>query len=119
MANISVPIKIDLPDNWMDLILKRIKEDGDCELEYLFANRRWIPCNERLPDSRIEVNVSCHDDSGDTPFDYTSCGWMTTDKEYWIVDNEINNFVVVWMPFPEPYKEADHERRHYQQTCGD
>ena len=65
---------------------------------------RWIPCSERLPDDRTEVIVSCHDDSGDTPFDYTSCGWMITDGEYWIVDNDINNFVVAWMPLPKPYK---------------
>ena len=68
----------------------------------------WIPCSERLPEGRTEVIVSCTDDSGDTKFRYTSSGWVTTDKEYWIVDNEINNFVVAWMPLPEPYRE---ERR--------
>lgn len=68
---------------------------------------RWIPCSERLPHGSCSdlVNVSIHDDSGDTPFDYTSCGWVTTDGEYWIVDNEINNHVVAWMPLPEPYTE--------------
>lgn len=67
---------------------------------------QWIPCSERLPHGSCSdlVNVSIHDDSGDTPFDYTSCGWVTTDGEYWIVDNEINNHVVAWMPLPEPYK---------------
>ena len=66
----------------------------------------WIPCSERLPHGSCSdlVNVSIHDDSGDTPFDYTSCGWITTDGEYWIVDNEINNHVVAWMPLPECYK---------------
>lgn len=67
---------------------------------------QWIPCSERLPHGSCSdlVNVSIHDDSGDTPFDYTSCGWVTTDGEYWIVDNEINNHVVAWMPLPEPWK---------------
>ena len=68
---------------------------------------RWISVSERLPHGSCSdlVNVSIHDDSGDTPFDYTSCGWITTDGEYWIVDNEINNHVIAWMPLPEPYKE--------------
>lgn len=69
--------------------------------------QKWIPVSERLPHGSCSdlVNVSIHDDSGDTPFDYTSCGWVTTDGEYWIVDNEINNHVIAWMPLPEPYKE--------------
>ena len=62
----------------------------------------WIPCSERLPEGQTEVIVSCADDSGDTPFSYTSCGWITTDGEYWIVDNEINSFVQSWMPLPKP-----------------
>ena len=65
---------------------------------------RWIRCNEKLPIGRGDVLVSCHDDSGDTSWNYTSCGWMTTDGEYWIVDGEENHHVVAWMPFPEPYK---------------
>ena len=65
----------------------------------------WIPCSERMPHGSCSdlVNVSIHDDSGDTPFDYTSCGWVTTDGEYWIVDNEINNHVIAWMQLPKPY----------------
>ena len=65
---------------------------------------KWIPCSERLPNGQTEVIVSCLDDSGDTSFDYTGCGWCTNDGEYWIVDNEINNYVIAWMPLPEPYK---------------
>lgn len=78
-------------------------------LEALPSAQQWIPCSERLPIEREEVIVSCHDDSGDTPFDYTSCGWVTTDGEYWIVDNEINNHVIAWTPLPEPYKREDNE----------
>ena len=66
--------------------------------------QRWIPVTERLPNGQEEVIVSCHDTSGDGSFDYTSSGWTTTDGEYWIVDNEINHFVVAWCPLPEPYK---------------
>ena len=66
--------------------------------------QRWIPCSERLPESRETVVVSVRDETGDTSYDYTSHGWLTTDKEYWIVDDEINNYVVAWMPLPEPYR---------------
>lgn len=48
--------------------------------------------------------VSIHDDHGDTPYDYTDVGWMTCNREYWIVENEINNFVVAWAQFPKPYR---------------
>ena len=71
--------------------------------------QQWIPCSERLPHGSCSdlVNVSIHDDSGDTPFDCTSCGWVTPDGEYWIVDGEINNHVIAWMPLPEPWKRAN------------
>ena len=65
---------------------------------------RWIPVTKRLPNSQETVIVSIQDDSGDTRFDYTACGWITTDKEYWIVDDEINNYVIAWMPLPDPWK---------------
>lgn len=70
---------------------------------------QWIPCSERLPIGQEEVIISCHDDSGDTPYDYTTCGWVTNDGEYWIADNEINSHVVAWMPLPKPYKVESRE----------
>lgn len=69
----------------------------------------WRPCHEGLPAAGTEVNVSCHDTSGDTAFDYTSSGWITPDGKYWIVDNEINDFVIAWKPLPEPYNPYDNE----------
>lgn len=75
------------------------------ELPSAQPEQRWIPCSERLPAGQEEVIVSCCDDAGDSRFDYTASGWVTTDGEYWIVDNEINHYVIAWMPLPEPYKE--------------
>ena len=87
------------PNAWLDSAV-------DAVMSLPSAQPQWIPCSERLPHGSCSdlVNVSIHDDSGDTPFDYTSCGWVTTDGEYWIVDNEINNHVIAWMPLPEPYR---------------
>lgn len=84
----------------------RIMPEIQMAINALESEPQWIPCSERLPHGSCSdlVNVSIHEDSGDTPFDYTSCGWVTTDGEYWIVDNEINNHVIAWMPLPECYK---------------
>lgn len=73
-------------------------------IQTLEQEPNWIPVSERLPDSQTEVIVSCRDDSADNIYRYTASGWITTDGEYWIVDNEINPYVIAWMPLPEPYK---------------
>lgn len=48
------------------------------------------------------VIVSVCDESGDTPYDYTSVGWYSGYDNKWVVDDEFNNYVYAWMPFPEP-----------------
>ncbi len=65
----------------------------------------WHRVAEELPRGQELVIVAVKDTAGDTPFWYTQCGWITTDGEYWIVDNEICDYVVAWMPLPEPPKE--------------
>lgn len=70
--------------------------------ENLPSEQQWILCSERPSNNQEEVIVSIHDDSGDTSFDYTTCGWITPDNKYWIVDNDINYHVVAWMPRPKP-----------------
>lgn len=71
---------------------------------HLEQSMPWVLCSDRLPSSEESVIVTCYDNSGDTAFDYTSCGWVTRNGEYWIVDNEINPYVVAWAPLPKPYK---------------
>ena len=57
------------------------------------------------PPAEEEVLVSCLDESGDTPFSYTSTGWVTPNHDYRIVNNEINRNAVAWMPLPDLYEE--------------
>ena len=66
----------------------------------------WHRVEDELPRGQELVIVAIKDTAGDTPFWYTQCGWITTDGEYWIVDNEICDYVVAWMPLPEPPQEV-------------
>ena len=65
---------------------------------------KWIPVSEKLPWTDTDVLVTVLDDSGDTPWSYTSIGWLTPKGEYWVVDNEMCYGVVAWMPLPSPYR---------------
>lgn len=64
------------------------------------SERKWIPVTEALPWNDTNVLVTVRDDSGDTPWEYTSVGWRTPDGQYWVVDNEICYGVIAWMPLP-------------------
>ena len=66
--------------------------------------QRWTPVSDALPEDLEEVIVTCLDDSGDTPFSYTTVAWHY--KDMWVCDNEWCPFVIAWMPLPEPYKEG-------------
>ena len=77
-------------------------EEDNSELKELVP--KWISVNERLPVSQELVIVSVCDTTGDTEFSYTSFGWLTSEKEYWIVDGEENGYVTHWMKLPEPSK---------------
>lgn len=64
--------------------------------------QRWVSVSEALPKDDEEVIVTCLDDSGDTPFSYTTVAWHY--KGMWVCENERCPFVVGWMPLPEPYR---------------
>ena len=66
--------------------------------------QRWIPVTEALPKDDEEVIVTCLDDSGDTPFSYTTVAWHF--KGTWICNDERCFFITAWMPLPEPWKEG-------------
>lgn len=66
--------------------------------------RKWIPVTESLPINDVDVIVSVLDNSGDTPYRFTSVGWCTPNGQYWVVDNEICYGVIAWMPLPEPWR---------------
>ena len=66
--------------------------------------QRWIPVSERLPKDDEEVIISCTDDSGDTPFSYTTVAWHF--KGTWLCKDDRCFFITAWMPLPEPYKEG-------------
>ena len=65
---------------------------------------QWIPCDCELPKNEDEVIVSIKDESGDTPYEYTTSGWYGNNR--WIVGNEFNYDVVAWRPPLKPYKKC-------------
>ena len=79
------------------------------ELKWLREQPRWIPCSERLPKDGENVIVSIHDDSGDYACDYASFGWYAVKGKFWVVDNEVNERVVAWLPLPIPYRKGGQE----------
>ena len=80
-----------------------------CTLPSAQSEQRWIPCSERLPDHGENVIVSIHDDSGDYACDYASFGWYAVKGKFWVVDNEVNERVVAWLPLPIPYRKGGQE----------
>lgn len=72
-------------------------------------NNRWIPVNERVPDTIDDVLIS----NGQ----YVLMGWYSRIDNHWLECNPdnyyepncrlANGFVKAWMPLPEPYKEEE------------
>lgn len=59
MANITVPIKVDLPDNWLEMIVDRLRNDPDSEWAQVIRCK-W--CKHFVQDiMNPNVGVCCHD----------------------------------------------------------
>ena len=69
------------------------------DLERRITTNEWISVKDRLPQPCINVIVAICDDVGDTPWRYTTVGWMANDS-IWIIDNDIGYGVTHWMPLP-------------------
>lgn len=69
----------------------------------------WISVKneQRQPPVREEIIVAICDDSGDSPFRYTTSGWLTAHNGVWIVDNDVCPYVTHWMPLPSPPAEKE------------
>lgn len=67
----------------------------------LNSGPKWRNASDEEPTFGEDVIVWIHDVTGDTPFDYTSVGWLTSHRD-WIVDNEECKQVVAWQPKPKP-----------------
>lgn len=69
--------------------------------DYLECTMHWTDARLKVPTIGVDVIVALKDETGDSPWYYTTCGWYTGDeKRRWIVDNEFSVQVTHWMPFP-------------------
>lgn len=70
------------------------------ELEYLLAERQWIPCSERLPEEDTYVLAT-------TAWGEITMAEKLSDIAWFIYEGNANaksDDIVAWMPLPEPYK---------------
>ena len=92
---------------FIDLATQRIVELAESNAPNTLEDdeNRWNLSNEVVPPNGDLVIVSVHDDSGDTPFDYTTAGWHYNDA--WFLDGvaePLHSLVVAWKFFPKQYK---------------
>lgn len=89
------------PQEWNDDYEKGF---ADClekvlALPSIDAVPQWIPCNEMLPDGRLNKSYLVQDKDGRLAVGtYTNWGWL--------FGNYMND-PVAWMPLPEPYERKE------------
>lgn len=76
------------------------------------AVNRWIPCSERMPDSKEDVLVWFeYFRYGEYDCLYQTYGIGNYNKKYddWMVNHETWSQlrVIAWMPLPDPYEEKE------------
>lgn len=64
--------------------------------------QRWIPVNERLPETNGEYLVTVNTDDGLEVYQDMFWAWGCLWDDW-------GKAVIAWMELPEPYKEADHD----------
>ena len=81
------------------------EKDGNLNIE-VKRKDRWIPCSERLPVLYVPVMILTDDGS------YAIAHVTGNEDEYlWFGDggHYSKDYVLFWMPLPEPPKEDDNE----------
>ena len=75
MTKMAVPIQVNLPDNWLDLVMERIKEDGDWQLVVRCKDCKHYTSSHYAPLDTYCYLTGCgiHDE------DYCSRGERRTD----------------------------------------
>lgn len=79
------------------------------ELEYLLAERQWIPVSEMLPEDDYAVLVYEANHNNNFLAIYEDGRWKSFDPTYKATyfDETIYWHIIAWMPLPEPYKEVE------------
>lgn len=79
--------------------------------EYAYG---WIPCSERLPEER--VNTHTHDyQEYQVTADFGEYGGLDVRTykfgggHWWCGIQNMDKYVVAWLPRPEPYKDPDND----------
>lgn len=64
----------------------------------------WVSIEEELPTNDEMKIISICDETGDSPYEYVTCGWYLSEARCWIVDNEKRYDITAWSCFPYPYE---------------
>ena len=94
--------------------MNRIDELNALGMKLMGASEEWIPCSERLPDKNGNylVTVSSYDDTASIEFiciDHCNSDGKFLHYENRKPKRKTGEYVVAWMPAPEPYEVGEQE----------
>lgn len=80
-----------------------------CTAPTIKPEQRWIPCSERLPEEKINLNTQ--------DYDWVLCSTTFGDVRAYNFGRgrflhgcgDVTQYVIAWMPLPEPYQEGADE----------